>query len=328
MNPPLHIRELVFRYNWNELTPKDEKKLLRWRGQSADNERYFQHETSAEQRKAVAERAEAARVRNYPIIMNHLEKLKSRRRSIRLLPENIWWRRAAIAACTVVFLGLIYELLTLDIFPDPPNRRTVNQPLRASFIDAKGFSYALEDVRNGFNDGYRDAQAGRRREMKFPLFIAPPTDPKGSADRYNTLTTYDHHRYLLLLPDGSRTWQNTNSSVAYPGNYSADAPKLRVSGEAYIEMTPNKADRTPFLVEAGTVHIEAHTGRFNLRAYPGEADITITAIDGALAIRCDSIPGSNPISLSAGEQLIVRGRQAEIKKSVNIGEVLHWKMEF
>ena len=324
MNPPIHIRELLFRHNWNELTPKDEKKLLHWRGQSSDNEDYFQHATSAEQRSAVAERAEAARVRNYSILMNHLKKMKSRRQGIRLLPQNIWWKRAAIV---VAILGL-FRLMTIDIGIGPPRPRTEDQAQAASFIDANGFSHAMEDIRNGYHDGYRDGQEAARRKMKFPLFIAPPLKPRGSPDRYNVFTTFDHHRYLMLLPDGSRTWLNTNSSVAYPDNYSAVAPKLRIRGEVYLEITPNKADRTPFLVETGAVHIEAHTGRFNLRACPGEAEITITAIDGALTIRCDSIPGSNPISLSAGEQLIVRGHQAEIKKSINIGEVLHWKKEF
>jgi ferric-dicitrate binding protein FerR (iron transport regulator) len=131
-----------------------------------------------------------------------------------------------------------------------------------------------------------------------------------------------------LLPDGSHTWQNLNSSVAYPANYSVDALKLRISGEVYLEITFNKAYSKPFFIQAGKVQIEAHTGRLNLRAYPGEPEITISAIEGGLLVRSGTTLHPDPILLSPGEQLIVRGNQVEIKKSFNLLEVLHWKKEF
>jgi ferric-dicitrate binding protein FerR (iron transport regulator) len=323
MNPPFHIRELVFRYNWNELKPKDARKLLRWREQSPANELYFQYETGTEQRKAVAERAEAAKDRILARLLNHLENPEGRRRGIRVLLQNKWRRLAAIV---VVSAGLI-SVLNIDIGPTQPKPRTGDQGLSASFIDGQGLSHPLDDMRRGWRDGRRNAQEARRRQMKFPLFTAPATDPRGSPDRYNTLTTFGHSRYQLLLPDGSRTWQNLNSSVAYPANYSSDALKLRISGEVYLEITSNKAVRTPFFIQAGKVQIEAHTGRLNLRAYPGEAEISLSAIDGALIVRNSADTSSRPITLSPGQQLILRGNQVEIKKSFDLLEVLRWKKE-
>jgi ferric-dicitrate binding protein FerR (iron transport regulator) len=327
MNPPLHIRELLFRYNWNELKPKDERRLLRWRGRSPANELYFQQETGATQRKAVAERAEAASGRSYALIMNRWKGREARHRGVRILMQNKWWRLAAVV---VVSTGLYYLMnVDISIAPSPPEpAQTGKQPAGSSIIDNNGPTHPIEDIRNGFNDGYRAARERRKKRKKFSLFIAPASKPQGSADDYSTLSTSDHDRYLLLLPDGSRTWQNINSSVAYPANYSADALKLRVSGEVYLEITPNKADRTPFLVQAGAVQIEAHTGRFNLRAYPGEPEITVTAIDGGLSVRTGSSGHPDPVLLSPGEQLVVRGNEVEIKKSVDLAKVLHWKKEF
>jgi ferric-dicitrate binding protein FerR (iron transport regulator) len=219
-------------------------------------------------------------------------------------------------------------VLNIDIGPTRPKPRTGDQALSASFIDGQGLGHPLDDMRRGWRDGRRSAQEARRRQMKFPLFTAPATDPQGSPDRYNTLTTFGHSRYQLLLPDGSRTWQNLNSSVAYPANYSSDALKLRISGEVYLEITFNKAIRTPFFIQAGKVQIEAHTGRLNLRAYPGEPEITISAIDGGLFVRSGTTLRPDPIFLSPGEQLIVRGNEVEIKKSFDLLQVLRWKKEF
>ncbi|HVY75201.1 MAG TPA: FecR domain-containing protein [Puia sp.] len=324
MNPPIYIRELVFKHNWNELTPAEETELLDWRAASSEHEDYFRQETSAEQRRAVAEREEAARERNYRILMNRLEQLKTPQQIIEESFNNQWRRLAA-----TLFIGMwILRVLTTDLSGGPIKLFDPKYPQISNLLNSHELHKGIEDIRNGWHDGAEAAREARKKRMNLPPVVAFSMTPGSSSDRHHVLTTNGHNRYLRLLPDGSRAWQNVNSSVAYPENYSAGTLKLRVSGEVYLEISPNKADRTPFFAEAGTVHIEAHTGRFNIRAYPGEPAITITAIESKLTIRCDSVPGSNPVVLSPGEQLIVRGNQTEIKKSVDIDEVLGWKREF
>lgn len=56
----------------------------------------------------------------------------------------------------------------------------------------------------------------------------------------------DHVRHVLL-PDSSKVWLNTHSTLRYPKHFNGDSRQLELDGEAYFEVKPN-ADR-PFVVK-------------------------------------------------------------------------------
>ena len=82
---------------------------------------------------------------------------------------------------------------------------------------------------------------------------------------YNTLTVPRKGQYKLILPDGSKVWLNSESSIRYPVSFSNKERKVFVTGETFFEVAKDKTK--PFRVVAGDVTVEALGTQFNVNAY-------------------------------------------------------------
>ncbi|HVY73242.1 MAG TPA: FecR domain-containing protein [Puia sp.] len=312
MNEPFHIRELVFKYNQHELGPEDEIELLAWRRLSPENELYFQEEISPARREAVRQAAAAVKESNYRRIVAEYPLQPDEAPVIRL-PRKWVFRIAGCLLGAVV----LYKILTFDL--DRLTGGSKPAVMEARFTNAQGIEQSLEDIKNGFNDG-RAARQRDKARRKMP-FLAAPYDTSAATRGFNTMVTYEHGRYLMQLPDESYCWQNVNSSVAYPVNFFRDTPKLRVTGEVFIEL-PRKSDLPPFEVSTGKISITAFaTVRFSVRAYPKDSAVTITAVEGQIQVKSDS----SVIMLQPKEQLTLSHGKAILHKDVDIEKVLAWK---
>ncbi len=70
-----------------------------------------------------------------------------------------------------------------------------------------------------------------------------------------------------ILPDGSRVWVNTNSSISYDvATFNQKDRKIEINGEAYFEVCKNK--EKPFIVSNALAHIVVTGTAFNVRSYP------------------------------------------------------------
>lgn len=119
--------------------------------------------------------------------------------------------------------------------------------------------------------------------------------------QYNTLTVPRGGKYQLSLPDGSRVWLNSASSLTFPTAFKGRERKVNLTGEAYFEIAENK--NKPFEVLAGNVEIKDLGTHFNVMAYPDEANVEATLLEGSVKI----IRGNTRCLLKPGEQAIVHG---------------------
>ena len=55
------------------------------------------------------------------------------------------------------------------------------------------------------------------------------------------------HEYMLILNDGTRVWMNSKSELSYPVAFGENVRRVRLSGEAYFEVTKDSV--RPFIVE-------------------------------------------------------------------------------
>lgn len=86
----------------------------------------------------------------------------------------------------------------------------------------------------------------------------------------------------IVLPDGSRVWLNARSSLIYPNKFVEGAPRMvRLNGEAYFEVTPNK--NCPFIVETEKMNTRVLGTSFNIRSYNGESPI-VTLVSGSVKV--------------------------------------------
>ena len=141
---------------------------------------------------------------------------------------------------------------------------------------------------------------------------------------YNTITAPRGRQFQLVLPDGSRVWLNAASSLTYPTAFSGRERSVKISGEAYFEIA--RDEQRPF-----KVNIDNETGiqvlgtRFNVHAYPEEAAIKTTLLEGAVRM----ISGKQQALLAPGQAAqTLRGvnqQPIQIINNTDLEKALAWK---
>ena len=138
---------------------------------------------------------------------------------------------------------------------------------------------------------------------------------------YNTIETPMGGQYQINLPDGSKVWLNSGSSLRYPVKFNSRERKIEISGEAYFEV--EKRAGIPFKVYVGGQEIEVLGTHFNVMAYSDEASINTTLIEGSVKI----ISGKTSKIIKPGQQSRLKNGGIEIH-NVDLEEVTAWKEGF
>jgi ferric-dicitrate binding protein FerR (iron transport regulator) len=87
----------------------------------------------------------------------------------------------------------------------------------------------------------------------------------------------------LELPDGSKVWLNSGSSLQYPDKFSNDNRIVHLVGEAYFEVHSNES--IPFLVTTPYFTVKATGTKFNVRAEKNFLTPSVTLVEGKVAVR-------------------------------------------
>lgn len=90
-----------------------------------------------------------------------------------------------------------------------------------------------------------------------------------------TLTT-------VVLPDGTKVWLNSGSSVAYPIHFVGKSRNVSMTGEAYFEVVTNKA--FPMVVSTGRFDVKVYGTKFNINAYDDKEISRVTLLEGSIAL--------------------------------------------
>ena len=102
---------------------------------------------------------------------------------------------------------------------------------------------------------------------------------------------------VITLPDQTKVTLNRYSSLTYPDRFKEDRREVQLQGEAYFEV--EKDARHPFVVKADPVEVEVLGTHFNVEAYPGDAEVKTTLLEGSVAVNAPA--GNSRITLSPGE---------------------------
>ena len=88
----------------------------------------------------------------------------------------------------------------------------------------------------------------------------------------------------LVLPDGSRVYLNSGSSVSYPGFFHGTTREVSVTGEAYFEVVKNKELPMVVSVADSDVKLKVYGTTFNVNAFPEENFMKVTLVEGSVAL--------------------------------------------
>jgi len=86
-------------------------------------------------------------------------------------------------------------------------------------------------------------------------------------------------RVQFKLPDGSTGWLNSNSSVAYKGDYLRNR-EVTLKGEAFFDV--HKDLKHPFVVNTHSISVKVLGTRFNIASYCDERHIEVVLEEGKL----------------------------------------------
>lgn len=126
-------------------------------------------------------------------------------------------------------------------------------------------------------------------------------------------------RYFTL-PDGSRVVLHAGSKLEYPDAFDGVSREVVLSGEAYFDIRPDSTK--PFIISSGKLRTTVLGTAFNIRAYPGLPEITVSVTRGKVKVEDDKkLLGV----LTPDQQIVYNIRDAAAsQQKVNAAAVVNW----
>ena len=122
---------------------------------------------------------------------------------------------------------------------------------------------------------------------------------------------------FLLLEDSTQVWLNAASSLEFPDQFEKKKREVYLSGEAYFDV--KHADKVPFIIHTGTISTTVLGTAFNIKAYPGEKNITIAVSRGRVKItRKDGWE----ITLTKGQQVKLNEKDESSSEKMVLPETI------
>ena len=113
----------------------------------------------------------------------------------------------------------------------------------------------------------------------------------------------------LLLPDGSKVWMNSESTISYPSNFLEGSREIILEGEAFFEVA--KYEGKNFTVKTHDYNIEVLGTKFNVMAYTDFNRTETSLIEGHVQIQ----KGSQTVDLEPGQMLTFKNKQFSVQKT-------------
>ncbi|MBX3252554.1 MAG: FecR domain-containing protein [Chitinophagaceae bacterium] len=232
---------------------------------------------------------------------------------------NRWWMWAA-AVLVAAVAGTFF--ITQNSIPQKETPVAISPSPIAPGHDGAILTLAdgSQVVLDSLQDGAIASQNGYEIVLKEgALSYRGDADTKGDMI-FNTVSTPNGRQFRLGLPDGTQVWLNAASSITYPVEFSALQRAVKVTGEAYFEVSTDK--KRPFIVEKGSLAVVVTGTHFNINTYDDDLTAQVTLLEGRVTVR----NGKAEENLLPGQQAETIGtEQLQLHTSVNTEEVMAWK---
>lgn len=150
----------------------------------------------------------------------------------------------------------------------------------------------------------------------------------------NASTTLPEHDQVIVvksgrhqtisLPDGTMVTLNEGSKLDYPAAFNQSSRDVYLTGEAFFDVKHDEGK--PFLVHTGSFITRVLGTAFNIRAYPGDANVSVTVTRGKVQIQSDENKKTLGV-LTAGDQLVIDKKSAGVSwVKADVQKVVQWKV--
>lgn len=98
-----------------------------------------------------------------------------------------------------------------------------------------------------------------------------------------TLSTLPGQKAETLLPDGTKVWLNSGTTITYPAAYGVkERTATLVQGEIYLNVS--KKDDQLFTLNTPDGIIKVHGTSFDVMSYPADPSMTVSLEDGSIEL--------------------------------------------
>jgi hypothetical protein len=199
---------------------------------------------------------------------------------------------------------------------------------KAILILADGSRISLDDAERGLLASQGNTAITKTNSGEI-VYEKNPADKKKNAlvaSVINTIQTPKGGKYQIRLPDGSKVWLNSASTLSYPTAFTGKERIVKLKGEAYFEIAPRKS--MPFRVESDDQIVEVLGTHFNVNSYDNEDFTKTTLIEGSVKVILNTrsnISGKTKL-LKPGEQSSINSSKSDIKiENVDTEKAIAWK---
>ncbi len=123
------------------------------------------------------------------------------------------------------------------------------------------------------------------------------SDPEKSVEML-TKSTVEGQKATITLADGTTVRLNSSSSVSYPVEFSDSTRRIILTGEAFFEVTPDKA--RPFIISSGKLETVVLGTSFNIRSFPDENRQFVAVKSGTVQVTFP-VQALDPVKLQVGD---------------------------
>jgi transmembrane sensor len=260
----------------------------------------------------------------------HRERILAKIREAANLPGKhkiIIWRWPRIAAAASILLCL--SIGGYFLFHKKPAAQIAQNQIhdiapggnKATLTLSNGQKIILSDAHNGTIASQGQTLIKKTEAGKVVYESSPTANNGDERAAFNTVTTPRGGQWPeVALPDGSKVMLDAASSIKYPVRFSGKERVVEITGEAYFEVSHDKAH--PFRVTVKGQTIEDLGTRFNINAYDDEPAIRVTLEQGSVRV----IRGQQSVLLVPGQQAITNTGTDFIRtKEVDVDETIAWK---
>lgn len=142
---------------------------------------------------------------------------------------------------------------------------------------------------------------------------------------YNKLSTPRGGQFQIVLPDGTKVWLNSATTLRYPTTFTGTNRVVELEGQGYFEVAPDATH--PFLVKVpstqrDSMEVQVLGTGFDIMAYADEATVNTTLISGSVRVK----QGNTLQTLQPGQQAVMdNDHHAITVRPADIKKVTAWK---
>ena len=143
---------------------------------------------------------------------------------------------------------------------------------------------------------------------------------------WHTIKTPAGIRSEFILPDGTKVYLNSKTSLSYPVAFEDTYREIILKGEAYFEVAEDKTQ--PFIVNTGKINIEVTGTEFKASNYPNEQLTEIVLVSGGVnLLQTGNLHNGLPLtSIKRGEKASFDVKSNKIYiETVDVEKYISWK---